>query len=439
MEKKSKVLIPTEKQAVDILKILESTHTVLSGAVRSGKTVTEYFVTPILIKKHYNDDIIICGKTLNTIERNIIRPLRKMYGDRHISRIIDKKELYIFGKLVYIIPFTDESSYEKLQGMSVGLAICDESVLMPESFFLMLQTRLDKEDSQDIHTCNPGSPNHYLKKWMDDKNVAGKYISHYTIYDNPHLSKDVVRKLENDFSRNETFKKRYIDGLWVNTDGLACYAFNREAHLIEMKDISLIALQNISDALIVGIDGANINDKTCCSPMLVDLNGNSKVFRRFVHNPKTSRKLTNIEQVQLIKKYLRDLDDEIHYNDMNVEKILVVDCAAADLILNLGYELGDEWLVVEFTKKDIKRTLEIMNNVFNANRVQIVSAYDYDYELKRPTTKDVLIDELETVRVVENKQGKQALLDEDENDCFDSLRYAIAYRYGREYLNEESE
>jgi len=435
--------IPTEKQAGAMLNIIENRYSVLSGAVRSGKTYCILFALPILISMHKKDNILICSKTLASIERNLLTPLRKMYGEKHIGTIRDKKDVRIFGKLCWLIAFNDIGSADRLQGMSLGLAVLDEVVICPENFFNMVRTRLDRENSNGVFTCNPGNPKHYVKRFMDDCNIP-KFIDNFTIYDNPLLPTSVVESLERDYKASPTFYNRFILGKWVSADGLACYSFKEDEHTAEFDKLDMNALNANADALILGIDGATNRDKTTAVPTLFDNNNYSVVFKRFIHNPMASGRLSNIEQVKLIKQYLKDLDNQINYSDMNINKVMVVDCAAADLILQLQYEFGDEWYVIPFTKKDTKRTLEIMNNVFSTNHCTIIKENDYDYGLNKKTFEDCLTNELISVRIrdvgeTENNSGQTLdnkgrieLNAKDPNDAFDGLRYALAYRYQKD-------
>ena len=427
-----------------MIQIMSNRQSILTGAVRSGKTYGVFFTLPSLIAEHYKQEIVLASKTLATMERNILAPLRKMYGASHISRIIDKRYVIIFGKQCHIIPFTDNSSYEKLQGMSIGLFIGDEIVLCPENYFNMLQTRLDQPNSQSVYTCNPASPSHYIKQWIDNPRVS-KFVDQYKLTDNPNLSPIVVENLINSFQGNKTFYNRYILGEWCNTDGLACYAFDKSIHVQAPEDCGAKEFAKLAQTLIYAIDPANTNDMTAGVPVLFDKDV-SMVLKRFAHDPKTSRTLSNLQQLEHIKKHIAWLfnDDRVPIKDNPyLNKIMLVDCASADMCLNAEYwfePLG--WTVVRMTQKSIRRTLEIMNNAFCKNKCIILDYGTgvYDYELNEQTQRDPLIDELQSVRVKKRlgtTTNETLELDpEDPNDSFDALRYAISYYYKVEDIRE---
>ena len=136
-------------------------------------------------------------------------------------------------------------------------------------------------------------------------------------------------------------------------------------------------------------------------------------------------------------------DERFRLKDLSVDKVMIVDCACADLIIQLRLEFP-EYQVMAFTRKDTKQTLEIMNNVFSTNTCVILDYDDgvYDYELEQQTYDNILISELETVRIFEGVRdyedeaydsgGLIGLNPKDPNDAFDAFRYLLAYYYRRE-------
>ena len=117
---------------------------ILYGATRSGKTHVSYFLAIKHIREHWNDRVLFVGKTLNTIDRNVFDPMREIFGTRYISDIINKREIYIFGKRCYVVGANDERAITKIQGSGLGYAYLDELTTFPENFFQMLKSRLDE-------------------------------------------------------------------------------------------------------------------------------------------------------------------------------------------------------------------------------------------------------------------------------------------------------
>lgn len=429
---------PTRKQ-FDAIDVIMKTHiTCLTGAVRSGKTWSMLFALPLLIHEHKEQNILLSAKTLANIERNILNPLRQIYGAKYVGTIKNNREVNIFGKVCWVVAFNDNASAGRLQGMSLGLAIVDELTLAPESFHLMLLTRLDQENFQAVYSMNPSSPNHFAKKFIDDRSLGNKAVIHWTIDDNPKLPPSVVENLKLSFKNNPTFYKRFILGEWANTDGLACFAFDRNVHYRPLAEIDTKAWARNAKAIVYAVDPANANDMTAGVPVLFDNGGNSLVLKQFAHNPKTSRALSNAEQITHIRRHIAWLfstDTVPIKNNTYLDKIMLVDCAATDMYLQLCYEYEPQgWLVVKMTQKSIRRTLDIMNNLFAKNQCCIVDYGQgvYDYELGQQLQEYPLVEELQSVKVRERRNSIVETLEldpKDPNDSFDAFRYAIAYWY----------
>lgn len=456
------MIIPTEKQKLAISKFPHYKNILLTGGVRSGKTYSFLIGCPILIENHRNENCVLCAKTLSNVERNILNPLRTIYGNC-VGQIQHKRgetNVTIFGKEFWVICFNDESSKNRLQGTSIGLAYLDEVALCPKSFYEMLRTRLDKQFSQLVMTCNPEGPNHYIKTdLIDNADIKSKFIQHWTLYDNrEHLPEDVITDFENAFKRSPTFYKRMILGQWCSADGLACFNFDRDRHYKRISE--LLVKDNNGDSfidkfirsahtLVYAIDPANANDMTAGCPVLYNDKDCQLVLRRFAHNPKTSKSLSNVEQVKIIRQHINGLfnDDRVPIKKIpNLEKIMLIDCAGADMYIQCQYEFErDGWLVIKMTKKDIKQTLEIMNNIMASNRATIIDYEDggiYDYTLGQSIYEEPLVVELESVRIQDIKTAlttRIGLNPEDPNDSFDAYRYNTAYYFRVEDVSEEVE
>lgn len=407
--------IPTKKQAETMLEILEHRHSVLQGAVRSGKTWSLFFVLPILIQMHKNDGAVICCKTLATTEQNILSVLRKIYGPEYVSFIINKDYCLIFGKKFYIRPFNDEGAKDRLQGASYGLGIVDEATLAPESFLLMLRTRFDVEGYHIIYTLNPSTAQHSFKRWMDTADVD-LYTSHWTIYDNSTLPESVVHDLERAYVGNPIFYKRYILGMWVSSEGLAYYGFDENSNIVSYDDIDMQSLRRNTKYLVVGVDGSVIKDKTAAVPAIITRSDRATIFGSYVYDPQIDGPIDDVTQARKIAKFLANFEQEMQVEPE--QKFLIVDCAAAGLALALEAACPD-YTVIRFTQKQSQKNMvETVNTVFAHGKAKIVKENNQQ-----------LITELQTVRIKESLEGKYNLNPEDPNDVSDALKYLIRYYY----------
>jgi len=88
---------------------------------------------------------------------------------------------------------------------------------------------------------------------------------------------------------------------------------------------------------------------------------------------------------------------------------------------------------VKLTKKDIRRTLDIMNNNFSSNKITLLNDGGiYNYTIKLNDSTCFLKEQLENVRIkgiLRNNIESLGLNPEDPNDDFDALRYAISYYF----------
>lgn len=215
----------TEKQR-DFLNNANHRWNIKSGATRSGKTFLDYYIIPKRIRRVAGLDglVVIIGNTRETIRRNVILPLQKIWGEEYVSDIRNSDNTaYMFGERVFCIGADKANQSERLRGSSIKYCYGDEVVTWSEEVFQMLKSRLDKPYSKFDGTCNPDNPKHWFKLFLDSG--ADVYLQEYQIYDNDFLDESVVRSLENEY-RGTVFFDRYILGKWVIAEGLVYPTFN---------------------------------------------------------------------------------------------------------------------------------------------------------------------------------------------------------------------
>lgn len=420
----------SEKQR-KVLKNANKRWNILYGATRSGKTKVSYSTALIHIKEHYNDNILFAGKTINTLDRNVFEEMRKDFGERYVGKIIDKKEITIFGKKCYCVGANDDRAITKIQGLGLGYAYLDEVTTYPENFFNMLKSRLDAPNACCDATCNPEAPSHFIKQFIDkvskDK-PEDMYAEHFTIYDNPYLSPDFVSSLENEY-RGTIYFDKWILGKWVKSEGLVFPLFRRERHYLKPKEFSEKYGYRRIRRVIWGCDGATTNDATAIIPVAIMDNGQGVVLQPFYHNPKINGQLSNEQLIPYIEKYLKDMEREYKFIQNDVDFYTPVDCAASDLVITLAYHLPNYFNVQKYTKKDIQLTTDIVNNAFSRDALVVLDFGGYyNYILDRFIEGDMqLVIDLESMTWDENN-----LLKYDAsipNDCADAFRYAVCAYY----------
>ena len=416
----------SEKQK-KVLRNANKRWNILFGATRSGKTKVSYSTALMHIKEHYNDNILFAGKTINTLDRNVFEEMRKDFGEQFIGKIVDKKEITLFGKRCYCVGANDDRAITKIQGLGLGYAYLDEVTTHPENFFQMLKSRLDAPNACCDATCNPEAPSHFIKKFIDTKD-PNIYAEHFTIYDNPFLSKDFVSALENEY-RGTIYFDKWILGNWVKAEGLVFPLFRRERHYLNPQEFSRIYGFHRIRRVIWGCDGATTNDSTAIIPLAIMDNGQSVVLQPFYHNPKINGQLSNEQLVPYVQKYLKDMETEYRFLRNGVDFYTPVDCAASDLVITLAYHLPDYFNVQKYTKKDIQLTTDIVNNAFSRNAIVVLNFGGYyNYILDRFIEGDMqLVVDLESMTWSETDPLKYD--PKIPNDCADAFRYAVCAYY----------
>ena len=208
-----------------------------TGATRSGKTYLDILYTipkRITERKGLEGLSVILGVTNSTIERNVLQPLRELYGDKLIGTINSKNIAKVFGEDVYCLGAEKVSQVSKIRGASIKYCYCDELAEYNQEVFELLKSRLDKEYSMLDGTLNPESPNHWLKIFLDSD--ADIYCQTYTIFDNPFLPKKFVENLCKEYE-GTVYYNRYILGQWCNAEGLIYtrFANNPEQYIYNKK------------------------------------------------------------------------------------------------------------------------------------------------------------------------------------------------------------
>ena len=191
------------------------------GAVRSGKSYVDIAYTiPSRLREVSDKDGLnfIIGVSKETIERNVLQPMREIYTDLIVSTINSRNMAYVCGVPVYCIGAERASQLAKLQGSSIKYCYGDEIAKWNKDVFSMLQSRLDKPYSKFDGACNPEYPGHWLKEFIDRKDIDA-YIQKYTIFDNPFLSRDFVENLCKEYE-GTVYYDRYIKGEWTLAEGL---------------------------------------------------------------------------------------------------------------------------------------------------------------------------------------------------------------------------
>lgn len=191
------------------------------GAVRSGKSFVDVaFVIPDRLRRLKDEQglNVILGVSKETIERNVLQPMREIYTDLVVGNINSRNIARVCGVEVYCLGAEKVSQVSKIQGSSIKYCYGDEIAKWNREVFAMLQSRLDKPYSCFDGSCNPEYPGHWLKEFIDREDI-NSYIQKYTIFDNPFLPEKFIDDLCREYA-GTVYYGRYIEGEWTLAEGL---------------------------------------------------------------------------------------------------------------------------------------------------------------------------------------------------------------------------
>lgn len=213
----------------------------LEGSVRSGKTWISLLLWAVWISTRPVDyAYLMCAKTLQTLKRNCLMLLQELVGEDNFKFSISTKEGRLFGRKILFEGANDAKSENKIRGMTLGGAYCDELTLFPKDFFTMLLSRLSVTGAKLIATTNPDVPTHWLKKDYIDNKKVDMLVLRFLIDDNTTLPADYIRDIKKEYTG--VYYERFILGNWVAAEGVIYpqFADNPARYIINTPPDDLI-------------------------------------------------------------------------------------------------------------------------------------------------------------------------------------------------------
>ncbi|HAB01073.1 MAG TPA: PBSX family phage terminase large subunit [Ruminococcaceae bacterium] len=210
---------------------------ICDGAVRSGKTTCmSLSFIGWAFSAFSNRSFAICGRTINSLRRNLIVPLTALLPslgfecDFKVSQnVLDisckgrHNRFYLFGG-------KDEASASLIQGMTLAGVLLDEVALMPRSFVEQALARCSVNGSRFWFNCNPDHPYHWFyREWICKCEEKNALYLHFTMDDNPSLSKAIKRRYQSLYSG--VFYERFVLGKWSAAEGLVYPQFDQKRHI----------------------------------------------------------------------------------------------------------------------------------------------------------------------------------------------------------------
>lgn len=240
------------------------------GAVSGGKTVASLLAFLFaLLDAPKGGLVVIIGKTLQSIEDNVITTLQnpELFGELAAHTIHTKGSNFaiILGRRVNLIGANNATAEERIRGATYALAYVDEATIIPPNFWSMLITRLRLPGSRLLATTNPGSRNHWLKRdWIDRADAVDMITFHLTMFDNPSLTPEYIDLMQRTYA-DPVLHARFILGLWTAAEGAVYQDFDATVKPITDHTAHVIPWEQtpeLADVLAIGMDWGTTNAST---------------------------------------------------------------------------------------------------------------------------------------------------------------------------------
>ena len=340
---------------------------VCDGAVRSGKTSLMMVAFIDWAMDNYsNTRFGICGKTVDSTQKNIIAPYTGMTWAKKKYRLkwrrSDKLLEVSRGNVTNwfeVFGGKDESSFMLIQGRTFAGVLMDEVALMPRSFVEQAMARCSVAGARFWFSCNPSSPNHWFyQEWIKDPKVHNVLYLHFRMEDNPSLTKETLELYRSTY--RGVFYKRYILGLWCAAEGLIYLQFaeDEKRYSIRREDVPKLSYIEI------GADvGGNASNHAYVAAGYTASRDVMYVLKAW------SYKATGVTVTQYRNNLLK-FADEI-YNDYGFLDTIWIDNAEAAIVNEVAAH--SRYHVRGCIKEEILDRIRCADVLFSQDRIKIVA------------------------------------------------------------------
>ncbi|CAM3457136.1 PBSX family phage terminase large subunit [Stackebrandtia soli] len=352
----------SRKQIRSIAESTDARISVWSGAVRSGKTIASLIAFLIGIADAPPQGLIlVVGRTLQTIERNVIEPLQDsalfgiVAGQIHHTR--GATTAVILGRTVHLVGASDARAEGRIRGLTAYLAYVDEATLVPESFFNQLLARLSVPGARLLATTNPDGPAHWLRKsFILRRGELDLATWHFTLDDNPALDPSYVKALKAEYVG--LWYRRFILGDWCLAEGAVYDMWDETTHVVA-------ELPPIASWLAVGLDYGTTNPT---SAVLLGLGADRRLYAAAewrYDSKRQLKQLTDAQQSAAIREWLAGIT--VAGQTGIAPEYVVVDPSAA----SMRAQLYHDGLIVTPGSNEVLDGIRTVSTVLGADRLRI--------------------------------------------------------------------
>ncbi|MFJ8727781.1 PBSX family phage terminase large subunit [Streptomyces sp. NPDC093269] len=289
---------------IDFVANSQARINIASGSIRAGKTISTLLRWLIYVASApRGGELAVVAKTTNTAASNVFIPLQdpNLFGalSKHVHYTRGAPTATILGRSVRVIGANDVRAEERLRGMTCAGALVDEATLVPQEFWTQLLGRMSVPGAKLFASTNPGSPAHWLKRdFIDRRDELGIRYWHFTLDDNPSLSRDYVAAIRAEFVG--LWFRRFVLGEWIAAEGAVFDMWDDKRHIVRQ-------LPEIAKWIGVGVDYGQTN------PFHATLLGLGRDRRLYVASEwrydgrQQRRQLTDLEYSERMRHWLADV------------------------------------------------------------------------------------------------------------------------------------
>lgn len=206
------------------------------GSIRSGKTIAAIVAFISFIHDSIHTYFAMAGKTLKALDRNVIRPMKRIMRYLGIRYYHHKKDgeidLFNLGdskKTIVLYSIEKKGSEDVIKGSTYGGALLDEVTVMDMDGLDMMISRCSLQGARIFMTCNPANPNNKINQEyvLDEKLQEEGYVkvTNFLLEDNLSLTPEYIERVKKIYPEDSVFYKRNILGLWASGQGLIYTGF----------------------------------------------------------------------------------------------------------------------------------------------------------------------------------------------------------------------
>lgn len=398
----------------------DKTTVVMYSPRISGKSFALGQTVYLFANKYPKHDIVVTRAHYNSLEDSLYNEILGFAEAQGITdfyiplrsplRIKTRKGNTIFFKGIGGSDYSRSKGFKGTKPLS--LIICDEAQQLKDEQSLRqaIATFIRSVDSSiKSKIIIAGNPEMVKAHWWNAYCRKYRFAGVYEFIDanylsiKKYLSPVTLEEIENERKYNPQMYKFLYLGELDDLAGGAYAQFKRDKHYISVSQWQRETAGQRLCYIIWGGDGAITHDSTGIVPIAVYSNGRGYVLERFYYNPQDTGVILAPSQItEMIVRYVDEMCKRYDIYEQNVGSYFAIDCAAADLITQLRYQIYGYHIVKGFTQKNVINNNSVVNNCFAKNMIKIVNFGGYnDFYYNRfvPTTADTepLIYQLESV------------------------------------------